>query len=115
VVDDEPTVLQTLRLLLTIDRHQIETAADGATALARFDASRHDLVITDYMMENMDGLELARSLRALCPAQPILLMTASLSAIEQSQVALASVSAVLEKPFSLQELRAAIAALCPAA
>jgi two-component system cell cycle response regulator CpdR len=115
VVDDEPSVAQTMRLILSIDRHQIEVAADGETGLAMFDAGRHDLVITDFKMTNMDGLELARAIRGLCPGQRIILVSAYLEALQSNQARLSNVNTLLGKPFSTASLRAAIAELFPAA
>jgi len=114
VVDDEPSVAQTMRLVLSIDRHQIEVAEDGETALAMFEAGRHDLVITDFKMSNMDGLELAQAIRKLCPGQPIILVTAYLEALQSNQSRLSDVNTLLGKPFSTAALRAAVAALFPA-
>jgi len=114
VVDDEPSVSQTMRLILSIDRHQIEVAEDGETALAMFEAGRHDLVITDFKMSNMDGLELAQAIRKLCPSQPIILVTAYLEALQSNQSRLSDVNTLLGKPFSTAALRAAVAELFPA-
>jgi len=113
VVDDEPSVAQTMRLILKIDRHEVEVAEDGATALAMFEAGRHDLVITDFKMSNMDGLELARAIRVLCPGQPIILVTAYLEALQSNQATLSDINTLLGKPFSTGALRAAVAALFP--
>jgi DNA-binding response OmpR family regulator len=115
VVDDEPSGAETIRLSLIIDRHQVEVAEDGETALAMFDAGRHDLVITDFKMPGMDGLELAQAIRALCSAQPIMLVTAHLEELARDNVTLSNVDNVLGKPFSVARLRAAVAALFPAA
>ena len=114
VVDDEPSGAETIRLILSIDRHQVEVAEDGETALAMFDAGRHDLVITDFKMPGMDGLELAQAIRARCPAQPIMLVTAHREELARDDVTLSNVDTVLGKPFPVARLRAAVDALFPA-
>ena len=115
VVDDDLSVAQTMRLILRIDRHEVEIAEDGEKALAMFEAGRHDLVITDFKMTNMDGLELARAIRLLRPGQPIILVTAYLEALETNKAKLPDVNTLLGKPFSMEDLRAAVAALFSAA
>src|SRR5207248_5881987 len=77
IVDDEPAITRTMQIILTHDQHQVEVAADSDTALRLYDASRYDLVITDYKMPGVDGLELARLIRVWNPTQPILLVTAN--------------------------------------
>jgi len=113
VVDDEPSISQTISVVLKLDGPQIEIAPDAQNALAMFDASPHDLVIVDYMLPGMNGLQLARALRARRPQQPILLVTGNLELIGRSKGTLEHVNNVLEKPFGVQDLRAAVAALLP--
>ena len=114
VVDDEPSVAQTMRLILKLDHHEVEIAEDGETALAMFDAGRHDLVITDFKLGGMNGLELAQAIRARCPAQPIVLVSAHLEELARDNAAFSDVNNVLGKPFSVAQLRATVAALFPA-
>jgi CheY-like chemotaxis protein len=111
VVDDDQSVAQTMRLILKIDRHEVEIAEDGEQALSMFRAAPYDLVITDFKMANMDGLELARSLRLLRPGLPIILITAYMEALQSSKAALTDVNSLLGKPFSMEELRKAIQTL----
>jgi PleD family two-component response regulator len=60
VVDDDPSVADSLRLLLKIDGHEVEVATDGETALAKHKVGNHDLVIADFLMSGMDGLDTLR-------------------------------------------------------
>src|SRR5205809_7788818 len=94
VVDDDLSVAQTMRLVLKIDRHDVEIAEDGEQALAMFQAAPYDLVITDFKMANMDGLELARALRVLQPGLPIILVTAYLEALQSSKAVLSDVNSL---------------------
>ena len=115
VVDDEPGLAELLRLALTSDQFQVEIAQDAQTALAAFEARRHDVVITDFRMPGMDGLELARAIRARCPAQPIILMAGDLPGLAQNKEKPFHVSTLLAKPCLTEELQAAVAGLFPAA
>jgi CheY-like chemotaxis protein len=116
VVDDEPLVADTLSLLLMIDKHRVDVARDGETALARYKSSRYDLVITDLMMPGIDGLELARLIRAQVPQQRIILVSGHLGALSLSnrdKMQLQNVDALLGKPFSPEQLRQAVRAIFP--
>jgi CheY-like chemotaxis protein len=111
VVDDEPMVAHTLRMVLTISGHEVIIANDAESALATYEAGRYDLVFTDFSLPAMDGLELARLIRARCPAQPIVLITAFVETIAKSGARVSNVDMVLGKPFSIQEVQEAMAKL----
>jgi two-component system OmpR family response regulator/two-component system alkaline phosphatase synthesis response regulator PhoP len=114
VVDDEPLVADTLRLLLRMDNHRVELASDGETALARYEEGQFDLVITDLLMPGMDGLELARLIKARVPEQRILLATGHLEAVSNNEKMRQNIDGLLAKPFSPEELREALKAVSPA-
>ena len=106
LVEDDADVRGSIKLLLNIDRHTVTEAANGHEALQLFTGSRYDLVITDYRMPGMLGDELARNIKNLVPAQPILMVTAY---IEKLLDAGKPADAVLGKPFSIDDLRRAMA------
>ena len=106
VVDDDPAVRESLKLLLSIDRHTVTEAANGHEALLLFTGARYDLVITDYLMPEMLGDELARNIRNIAPAQPILMVTAYLEKLVHAGK---PADAVLGKPLSIDDLRRAMA------
>jgi CheY-like chemotaxis protein len=64
VVDDEPDILAILSILLPLEGHSVQTTTDPERALDIATTTAIDLVITDWMMPRMDGLELCRRLRA---------------------------------------------------
>jgi CheY-like chemotaxis protein len=80
-------------------------------ALAAFSAApaEYELVITDFEMPGMDGVELCRRLHALVPAQKIFLATGS-GFFTEAVARHAGFSALLNKPFPMAKLRAALAA-----
>jgi CheY-like chemotaxis protein len=63
-VDDDPDGLETLELFLMSEGFEVSTARNGAEALLRLQEHRPDLVITDYTMPGMTGLDLCKRLRA---------------------------------------------------
>jgi CheY-like chemotaxis protein len=108
VVDDEPYVCDAVRMMLAFDGHQVETASCGKDALALFDKGKYDVVITDYAMPTMKGDELAASIKALSPGQPVVLITAYAEMLKSSDNPLTGVDFIVSKPFLLENLREAI-------
>jgi CheY-like chemotaxis protein len=106
-------VAQTLRMVLAVDGHSVEIAEDGVQALTMFDKSKHDLVITDFKMSNMDGLELAEEIKKRSPATPVILLTAFVEAIKGIGGHVSNVDIVLGKPCSVLQLQAALEKLFP--
>jgi CheY-like chemotaxis protein len=106
LVEDDEAVRESIKLLLGIDRHTVTEAASGHEALQLFTGSRYDLVITDYLMPEMLGDELAQNIKTIAPRQPILMVTAYLEKLVDAGK---PADAVLGKPFSVEALRQAIA------
>lgn len=105
VVDDEPEVANAIRMVLRDGDHTVESAADGGSGLTRFEAGTYDLVIIDFKMPGIDGLELAAAIKARSPRQPILMITAYVEAVKEDAKGLSQIDFLIEKPFSLQRLQ----------
>jgi two-component system, OmpR family, alkaline phosphatase synthesis response regulator PhoP len=105
-VDDEAHILQVVSLKLRNAGYNVLTAKDGEEALEIAAAHPLHLLITDFQMPGMSGLELAAKLhhepgRRL---MPILLLTAHGLALEQVETSRAGITVRLAKPFSPREL-----------
>jgi CheY-like chemotaxis protein len=114
VVDDEPLVCEALMLMLNFDGHAVETANNGQAALALFDKSTFDLVITDFEMPGMKGDALAAAIKTRAPAQPVVMITAYAELLRSSGNQLTGVDSMISKPFLLENLREVIAKVVPA-
>jgi len=108
VVDDEPTVCKAIQMMLKYYGHDVQIANDGVTALAAFEKGQFDLVITDYLMPEMKGDELVTHLKRCRPEQRIILVTAFAEDFLAYGKPTGGVNFVLNKPFSLEELKGAI-------
>ena len=75
VVDDEPLMRRTLRSALEAAGHQVEEAKDGNEGLQKFSEIAPDLVITDIVMPDREGVETIGQLRRLDPDVPIIAMS----------------------------------------
>ena len=80
VVDDDEAVCDAVCDALTMLGYATESAHDATDALDRFRPGRYQLVVTDLAMPLINGLELARQLRALEPELPILIFSGAVPA-----------------------------------
>jgi DNA-binding response OmpR family regulator len=110
VVDDEPTLRETLAEALDADGFRVVTAADGSEALLRFREHHPDLVVLDLMLPELSGVEVCRILRRESGV-PILMLTAKSSEIDKVLGLELGADDYVTKPFSLRELTARIRAL----
>lgn len=107
VVDDEPTVREVVVGYLRRDGHDVDEAADGATALKLLEAEPPDLVVLDMMLPGVNGLDILRRVRSTSDI-PVIMLTAR--AEESDRVAGLELGAddYVVKPFSPRELAARV-------
>ena len=63
IVDDEPAIIQMIACVLEIRGYEVVSAGDGLEALNRLEDKRPDMIITDLVMPNMDGLQLCKKVK----------------------------------------------------
>lgn len=85
LVDDNANGLSARQSVLAELGHRITTASSGAEALEQFAHHKFDLVITDYRMPRMDGLELIAQLREKSPEMPVILISGYVDALGLSE------------------------------
>jgi two-component system response regulator MprA len=110
VIEDEDRIRQFLQRGLTYENYRVDVAPDGSTGLALARENPPDIVILDWMLPGMDGLEVCRRLRAGSPA-PILMLTAKDTVPDRVQGLDAGADDYLVKPFAFDELLARMRAL----
>jgi two-component system response regulator AtoC len=103
VVDDEPAIRDSLRLLLK-SNFSVYVAADGEEALAAIDASTPDLVLLDVMMPRLDGIEVLRRLQEKQIKVPVIMLTAAHTVKTAVQAMKCGAIDFLNKPFDVEEL-----------
>lgn len=110
VVDDDPEYLSVLKLCMrTCGFVRVYTATDGSDALEYLDNVSFDIILSDWNMMPMDGLELLRVVRKKTSIAtiPFIIMTASLSETAWREAIDLGATEFLIKPFSLSCLRSA--------
>jgi two-component system response regulator GlrR len=108
LVDDEPNLVKILKAgLARLPDCEITTATGSQQALDLFAQQTFDLMITDYRMPGMDGLQLAQAVRQHYPLARIIMLTAFGKEVLTGQAEDRPVQLVLEKPVDIKQVRSA--------
>ncbi|BCB26824.1 hypothetical protein SKTS_17100 [Sulfurimicrobium lacus] len=107
-VEDEDSVREELARFLRRRFALVETAANGREGLDKFTQGHYDIVVTDVRMPAMDGLEMARHIKALANDVPVIVVTAYNEADYFMRAIEIGVDCYVKKPIDPQELIAAI-------
>jgi len=107
IVDDEGSILTVLKSSLKKlgDEYHVSTASSGYEALRQIVEHEYNLVITDYKMPEMDGLQLMEKIHALRPKTRVILMTAYGNASVEAQAARLKAYRYLSKPLEIETFR----------
>jgi two-component system OmpR family response regulator len=104
VVDDEPNIRDLLAQTLRLTGFDVRVAGDGRTALATVSAASPDLLVLDITLGDLDGISVARQLRADGHDVPVLFLTARDAAEDRIAGLAAGGDDYVTKPFSLEEV-----------
>jgi len=114
LIDDEISLADAMRQLLTIDGHEVTMATNGDEGLNKYRENRPDLIITDILMPGKDGIEMVIEIRKSDVDIPIIAVSGgrrSLStAFNLESSSIAGVNCTLAKPFTRAQLKAAVLA-----
>jgi CheY-like chemotaxis protein len=100
VVDDDPVIGKSIDRVLSGKGWAVITAADGAEALEKIAREDYDMVFTDIKMPGMDGVEVARRIKAERPWLPVVIVTGYGSLDNEAKAKEAGVAGFLRKPLS---------------
>lgn len=75
LIDDHPAILKSVGDLLTYIGYNVVLAASGEEGVAQFERQPYDVVVTDFSMPGMNGLEVAERIKELSPTTPIVLLS----------------------------------------
>jgi DNA-binding response OmpR family regulator len=107
VVDDEPSLVTVVAGYLAREGYEVDTAADGETALATARRTRPDVVVLDLMLPGIDGVEVCRQLRTFTDAY-VIMLTARAEEVDRLIGLSVGADDYLTKPFSPRELVARV-------
>ncbi len=110
VVDDEPMVCESMRMILEMDGHEMDEAYSGSEALTKLGDRTFDLVFTDFFMPGMRGDQLAQEVRGRSHDTTVVMVTGY-----PPNPAPRDVAKVMLKPFDLKSIRGVITEVSAAA
>lgn len=111
IIDDDPSLLQLFKQFLSGEGHIVSSASNGKEGLSLMKQQRPDLIITDIMMPEMDGLEVVREIRKSHPGLPVIAMSGGMRNVPINFLPHAKkigACRVFEKPVSLATLLEAV-------
>lgn len=112
VVDDNPNLVEFVRLLLTHHGFSVRTALSGRECLERLRGETIDLVVLDVMMPQMDGLTVCRELKQLYPSLSVMLLTAKDDLATRAAAMALGVSEFLAKPVNIDDFLTRVRTQC---
>lgn len=115
LIEDDLDTGETILAMLELDGHEVAWMQSGTKAIKHLRAGKDafSLILCDILMPEMDGLEVLMEVRKVAPALPFISMTARKETPYLEAASHLGANGVLEKPFTLDQLRAVILRVCP--
>ena len=110
VIEDEPLIRDIYAEFLELLGHEADAAGDGREGLQRFDPLVHKVVVTDFLMPGLTGLEIAEAIRARSHTTPVVLISGSAEQPDEARAEQAGLH-FLRKPVSFAQFKATLAAV----
>lgn len=100
VIDDEPELVDVLSRILDGNNYVIHKFYDGQEALDSFDALKPDIIVTDILMPNLNGIDMLKSIHQISPNTPVIFISGNLSKEKMMEALEYGAYAFFEKPFN---------------
>lgn len=104
IIEDELTLLQTLKLNLELENYQVETCSNGGDAISIIKKFNPDLILLDIMLPVFDGIEIYKQLKELKINTPVIFLTAKNNVQDKIEGLKLGADDYITKPFDLEEL-----------
>ncbi|MCU0641250.1 MAG: response regulator [Candidatus Margulisbacteria bacterium] len=104
VIDDEPSVLESFKMILKIKDYDVTTFPDGPSALAGLKKGQFDLVFCDLKLPGMDGLEILKKVKEVDPEVEFIIVTAYATESSHANAITLGALEYLRKPFLMEEI-----------
>jgi len=104
VIDDDESIRSLLKIYFELEGYEIETVENGERALERFEVGRFHVVLLDYSMPGMNGLEVASAIHARDPDVTIALITGMAHMLANIDLGPTGIAKIFSKPFDMDEI-----------
>lgn len=111
IVEDEPDLSEPVRAYLAHEHHLVEVVADGLEAMERLRFYKYDVIILDWMLPGMQGVDVCKNFRTNGGTTPILMLTSRKQTHDKIIGLDAGADDYITKPFDVQEISARVRAL----
>ncbi len=108
LVEDDRFLSDTIRAFLEFKEHTVDRAFEGPEALEKMTYGKYDLVILDWQLPGMDGVDICRSYRTAGGTMPVMMLTGRTDPKEMQKATAAGANGFLSKPFKLDVLETQI-------
>jgi len=112
VIDDESVICEACRLILAEKGHAVDRCLNGKTGLLAVERGRYDVILLDMKLPDIDGTEILKTIRQKTPAPCVIVMTGYSTMSNALQAMKLGAADYLAKPFTDDELTAAIEKTC---
>ncbi|MCX5750573.1 MAG: response regulator [Candidatus Saganbacteria bacterium] len=104
VVDDEPSVLESFKMILKIKDYDVDTYPDGASALSVLKPNVYDMAFVDLKLPGMDGIEILKRIKETDPNVEVAIVTAYATESSHANAITLGALEYLRKPFLMEEI-----------
>ncbi len=104
VVDDEPSVLESFKMILKIKDYEVATFPDGPSALAQLEKGKFEIAFVDWKLPGMDGLEVLRRIKEADASIEVIIVTAYATEANHANAITMGALEYLRKPFLMEEI-----------
>jgi DNA-binding NtrC family response regulator len=108
VIDDEKIVCDMTKMTLQQEGYEVETFLNATPALERLKEEKFDVIITDYKMKGIDGMEVLKTVKSLYPETKVIMITAFANLDAAIEALRSDVHDFFPKPVKIKELKASV-------